>query len=363
MSGIRDSLTPEQRAIPMDLIIDPGFVHHRKIDAILGRPGIDFINDAIAKLPDMPDWEKKVKIDHIYSEAVLIFCKTIGIKTLQEVYSKQKGHIFCSVEKLAASQYIHAEERAMNLWMSPDETEIQVEFHYSTMHIYSDTLRWRLREGNQEFAIVAQLYAKDNDKVIFEPLLMGFPWLRKRNKEPSFDYTWHGYDYFENFIEDFDEFQKVKDVPSPIDSEPLRNISEFAFKTCLANILGGNVEKDWGGESSDFYTAHLHLQKRSVTGAFLLKGPAKFAPMTLNHLGKNNDQIVRLATEPAQVLFVQHCHEILPAVRQTLRAFAVQPGNPRRYCLIDGRDSLRLLYAYDLYSEGIKITKQIKNRI
>jgi len=30
-----------------------------------------------------------------------------------------------------------------------------------------------------------------------------------------------------------------------------------------------------------------------MTAAFLLKGPARFVPMGLNHLGKNNDQIVR----------------------------------------------------------------------
>jgi hypothetical protein len=78
--------------------------------------------------------------------------------------------------------------------------------------------------------------------------------------------------------------------------------------------------------------------------------------MGLNNLGKNNDQIVRLASEPADVLIVQHCHDILPAVRQTLRAFAVQPGRPRRYCLIDGRDSLRLLMGYGLYEKAVKLS-------
>lgn len=69
--------------------------------------------------------------------------------------------------------------------------------------------------------------------------------------------------------------------------------------------------------------------------------------MGLNHLGKNNDQIFRLAQAPAGLLVVQHCHEIQEPVRATLRAFAVQPGAVRRYCLIDGKDSLRLLIAYD----------------
>jgi len=80
--------------------------------------------------------------------------------------------------------------------------------------------------------------------------------------------------------------------------------------------------------------------------------------MGLNHLGKNNDQIVRLAQEPAEILIVQHCHEIKPAVRSTLRAFAVRPFGSRRYCLIDGKDSLRFLLAYDLYENALKWSKE-----
>jgi hypothetical protein len=136
----------------------------------------------------------------------------------------------------------------------------------------------------------------------------------------------------------------------------MRLVSENAFKLCLARILGDSVTSDWGGETSDYYTSHIHLRGRRVTAAFLLKGPARFAPMNLDHLGKRNDQIVRLANEPAQVLFVQHSHDILSPVRETLRAFAVQPGRNRRYCLIDGRDSLRLLQAYDLYDYALEIS-------
>jgi hypothetical protein len=136
----------------------------------------------------------------------------------------------------------------------------------------------------------------------------------------------------------------------------MRFITEKAFKTCLAELLGDKIQNDWGGETSDYYTAHLHLNGQRVTAAFLLKGPARFEAMTLNNLGKNNDQIVRLAKEPANLLVVQHCHDILQPVRDTLRAFAVQPSRPRRYCLIDGRDSLRILQAYGLYDRAIALS-------
>jgi hypothetical protein len=141
----------------------------------------------------------------------------------------------------------------------------------------------------------------------------------------------------------------------------MEHVSERAFKQFLADILGQDPEKDWGGEASDLFTAHLRLGSKCAPAAFLLKGPAQFAPMDLNHLGKNNDQIVCLSHEPASLLVVQHCHEILPAVRETLRAFAIQPGPlTRRYCLMDGKDSLRLLTAYDLLDRALALTVEEK---
>ena len=43
-----------------------------------------------------------------------------------------------------------------------------------------------------------------------------------------------------------------------------------------------------------------------------------------------------------------------------LRVYAVQPYGPRRYCFIDGRDSLRLLQAYGLYDRAVELTEQQK---
>lgn len=357
MTGIREHLTPEQRATDLDLVIDPGFVNHRKIQTIIGKTGMDYIDINFRKLPDLPEWQKKVRLDHIYSEAVLIFCKTMGIDTLQHNLATNKGTLFCSTEKLGPCPDVYEKTRVVSKWVSPENIDIKVEFQYSTTHIHSDTARSRLHDGNHIFAIIAELLKFDGTHAVFDPLIMGAPWLREKDEAPNFDIMWYGYDFFEDFVEDFDEFSRVKDIPVPKDVEPMRNVSENSFKQCLAEILGGTVQNDWGGETSDFYTAHIHLNEKPKTAAFLLKGPARFVPMTLNHLGRNNDQIVRLAKEPAQILFVQHSHDVTPPVRDTLRSFAVQPGNPRRFCIIDGRDSLRLLKAYNLYDKAIGMSK------
>lgn len=358
MSTIRENLTSTQRATDLDLIIDPGFVHHRKIQTILGKTLMNSVDAAIHRLPDMPEWQKEVRIDHIYSEAMLLFCKSVGVRPLQYNLAINKGELFCSVEKLGPCEDIYEKDRTISKWLSPQETPINVEFHYSTKHIHSDTVRSRLHQGNHEFAIIAQLYSFQNNLAIFEPLIIGAPWLKEKKEQPDFDIMWYSYEFFEDFIEDFDEFQKAAELPIPESCDPMKDISERAFKICLSEILKEKPSKDWGGETSDFYTSHIHLKGKRTTSAFLLKGPARFAPMTLNHLGKNNDQIVRLAKEPAQVLFIQHCHDVTTPVRETLRAFAVQPGNPRRYCIIDGKDSLRLLKAYNLFDRAIELSKK-----
>ena len=63
-------------------------------------------------------------------------------------------------------------------------------------------------------------------------------------------------------------------------------------------------------------------------------------------LGKRADQINPLATSTASLLVVQHAHDIGEAVRATLRAFAVTPNQPRRYCVIDGKSTYKILKAF-----------------
>jgi hypothetical protein len=62
-------------------------------------------------------------------------------------------------------------------------------------------------------------------------------------------------------------------------------------------------------------------------------------------LGKNGDQLERLARTAADILVLQHCHEVTPAVISTLRAHASDYRNPRRYLVIDGYDTLRIIRA------------------
>ena len=301
---------------------------------------------------DLPIGLREVRIDHVYNTVMLGFCAINGIFTLGQILAAGKGHMFCSTETVLPCPTVYDDDRAFSYVQPAGEANFRVKLEYSTAHIRSDTLRMELHQG-AALSIIATFTRREDDCLIFRPLVMGSPWLRTQDQTWADKVMWWGRDFFENFIEDFDEFSLVRETPKPDSIDVMQRVPERGFKQALARILGDHVTKDWGGEQSDHFTSNIHLNGRRTTAAFLLKGPAKFAPMTLNHLGKNNDQIYRLAQEPSEILFVQHSHDITQAVRATLRAFAVQPGRPRRYCFIDGRDSLWLLNAYGLLDEAM----------
>lgn len=354
--SIRDSLTRAQRCEDLAFTIDPGFVHRRKIETIIGDTGVALIDEMIAAGPrDLPEWMVESRVDRIYTKAMLEVCRHWKVRTLQALMNEGKGLLFCSVENFGPCPTIwEGARRGSNSWIPPEHSDLSARIEYSIDRVRADTLKSYLA-GGHAIALVGEVISQERSELVIEPIIMGAPWIQEEGA--SFDPSWLAYDFYENFIEDFDEFSKVRSVPLPPHAPEMEVVSEAAFKACLADILGGETPRDWGGETSDLYAAHMHLNGKSTTAAFLLKGPAGFRPMSLNHLGKNNDQIYRLSQEPAQVLIVQHCHDILPAVRATLRVFAVQPGRPRRYCLIDGRDSLRLLQAYGLLDKALSLSR------
>lgn len=146
--------------------------------------------------------------------------------------------------------------------------------------------------------------------------------------------------------EQVDQFEGVDFSSKPSRSELnlLRHFSEADTKKALLEILGDpDEDKDWGGEQFDIWTDRVTVDGVRFQSAFLLKGPAKFHPMKIADLGKNGDQISRLADTEAGLLVVQHCHRITAPVAKMLSVYAQQPGYGRRYMLIDGYYTVRIL--------------------
>ena len=200
-------------------------------------------------------------------------------------------------------------------------------------------------------SIIGTVRSVGPKQVVCYPIVMGAPSFdHARNKSvQGHSLSWYSGEWYEVFAEDLDAFAEAR-VVNPTTEEWLsymRTCSEAHVKATFGRLLAEPLRADWGGELDDLFASAAHIRERRTTVAFLLKGPGGgFREMTPDLLGKRADQVVRLASTPAQLLVVQHCHTIGEAVRQTLRAFCVAPHHPRRYCLIDGKDTYRILKAY-----------------
>lgn len=158
-------------------------------------------------------------------------------------------------------------------------------------------------------------------------------------------FQWTG----EVFLSNIDQFAAAATAPTPsaADLKRLATIPEVDVKHAFAEIIGEPfVPRDRPDEMSDLITTNISVEGERVSAAIAFKGPAKFRPLTVADMGKNGDQIYRLFNEPADLVIVQHCHQITSPIRSHMRAFATQPGHGRMFCLINGADTVRILRTF-----------------
>ena len=294
--------------------------------------------------------------DHLLVTLLLDVCDAMNAPTLRQALATSKPKtVFRSIERLMPCPDVYEKERVDQGVVIDFDIQKPVRLAYHTKHIVSDTGRLTLSvggDGKHLEAIVGVLHDKGTFFEI-EPIVIGAPWLdHPRNYGVSNDLVWAGYDYGELLAEEIDQFSRLKEVTVTDTDEwmnVMKTIPEERVKTALTGLLKEPSKKDWGGEQNDHFSSSVTIGGVRKTAAFLLKGPSQFREMTPDLCGKRADQIYRLSNSGADVSIVQHCHLIGEAVRAELRAFIVQPGpRPRKYCLIDGQVSYRILKAYGL---------------
>lgn len=342
--------TPEERCSTPHHHIDPGFINRRQCFSTFGSIFISIFdkhkkqgNDHLTILGN----------DHLLVTLALSYCKGAGIKSLGEVLNNPvEGILFCSTEELEGNEDVYHKERVRNRIILPYEYDKNIFLEFGTSHIVADTGRLELSQKSK-VSIIAGIRHIDQENIISYPLIMGapsfdHPWNKDFGIDPAV-LMWYGWEWYEVFPQDIHQFHKITDFEEPSSKEWTKIMSmlpESEVKRYFCEILGDVQKKDWGGEQDDHFTSCLRLANDNVTAAFIFKGPSKFREMTPDILGTRADQIYRLACTPAQLLIVQHCHQIGEAVRATLRAFSVTPHNPRRYCFIDGKNTYKILKAY-----------------
>lgn len=146
-----------------------------------------------------------------------------------------------------------------------------------------------------------------------------------------------------------DTFGKIEtqQPPTQADLRSLQQMPEEKVKQAFASIIGEPfVPKDWGGEKSDLCTSRLIVGGKPTTAAFIFKGPAVSGEMHPAHMGKRGDQLVRAFEEPVDLIVIQHCNKIASSVVRIAEALAFDFRRPRRYCILDGGDTVQILKAY-----------------
>jgi hypothetical protein len=223
--------------------------------------------------------------------------------------------------------------------LATDRT-VRVSGTYSVARLTCSTAPSQLSGTKQQF-VLGYVQAISADEIELRPIVITQRWLR-----PTPEIYCHPADPAHVWPSTVDKFADVdfRQRLTKADLNVLKDIPETVVKSSFADILGEpDVPRDWGGEQFDLWTSRLSVEGQPLRADFLFKGPAEFRPITISALGKNGDQIDRLAQTAADLMVVQHCHSIEAPVVNMLKTYASTPRNPRRYMTIDGYSTVMIL--------------------
>lgn len=317
------------------------YLNYRRIGELLGS---EYLHNAP---PQSTHPLGQLATEVYFKDALLSWARAQQPRTLQQLILGSEvaaGQIFTLYTRFYCTSNRRGKRPCLRITLSDFQPVYKVEMPYDPTHLTSQSASSELR-GSRRLFVLAYIEDVTKHTISARPYAIAdiVPY---RNLTFPFLQPWH--DYLEIYIDSIDTFCLVRDEarPNAKELELLRQVPEATVKQAIAQIVGESTDRDWGGEQSDLFSSHLIVSGRRVTAAFLLKGPAKFKPLTVADLGKNGDQIYRLFQEPADLLVLQHCNSVKGAVRAHMRAFANQIGSPRAFCIIDGADTLRLLRSY-----------------
>lgn len=220
--------------------------------------------------------------------------------------------------------------------------DIEIIGTFDIAHVVSDSAFLRL-SGKIRCFMFGYIAAAETQKIEIRPIFIG-----KRIFNTTLPLITLDTDELYIPPEEIDDFFRIRTVSKRgVRLADAQYISEAQIKTWIAEIIAeDHVPKDWGGEKSDLWSNHVYIDGDRKRAAFLLKGPAKFHPMTIKDLGKGGDQIHRLYSEDADIFILQHCHKVTPVIYQMMRVYSSQFNKISRFCILDGIDTLRLFKAY-----------------
>lgn len=142
-------------------------------------------------------------------------------------------------------------------------------------------------------------------------------------------------------VEEIGLFPCIGGFPGPIlsSSTPMQIDFRCILSRCLGDAALTEIRTD---APFDIVRTELLVDGSNVVAAFLLNAAPHGIPMTREHLGPRAEVLEQLFASPADLLVIQHDHEVRHEVHVCARVFAEQFVRPRKFCIIHGGDTRRL---------------------
>ncbi|WP_261566798.1 hypothetical protein [Frankia gtarii] len=321
--------------------LEPYFLHQEQI---LGLLGTERAAKALATAtPATP-----VAVPYVLASAIAEALPSLGVNELQKAVHEQALHVGQVVGIEQDFDFWRAKERDrpgdkpvdFQARLNTDDATI-VAGNFNSARLVSASASGNL-SGRKSAYLIGTVIGWDGATIKLRPAFVGVRSFIEDEELAAYGITSKRRIY----PSQIDQFANVEfgRLVSSDELEAVLTVPEEVVKTTFASILGETyVHKDWGGERSDLYTSRLYVEGQQVSSAWIFKGPGYPRPMTVRALGKPGDQINRLFSEPADLLVLQHCHEITPAVVNMMETYAHDLRNPRKYLIIDGADTARIL--------------------
>ncbi|NIL43488.1 hypothetical protein HCB17_21890 [Salinispora arenicola] len=326
--------------------LEPYFLHQEQVIGLLGTERATLALERASRSISLP-----VATPHALATALAEALPALGIGELQKVLHERTLHVGQVVGIEQAFYFRRARERDrtgdkpvdFHATLNTDEN-VTISGTFNSSRLVVQSAAGNL-SGRKPAYLIGTVTAWDGVNIELRPAFAGVRSFIEDEELATYGIASKRRVY----PNEVDQFAGA-DFRRPANQNDLHALlatSEEAVKNAFASIIGEPyVPKDWGGEKSDLYSSRLRIHGRQVSTAWLFKGPGFPRPMTVKALGKNGDQIVRLFSEPAELLVLQHCHEITSAVVNMMETYAHDLRNPRKYMILDGSDTARILRSH-----------------
>jgi hypothetical protein len=252
-----------------------------------------------------------------------------------------------SFSKVGASVNAQGETGRLSGSISIGGEDYSIEGDLTPDHHYSVSTASEL--VGRKRMLVAGRFEFHGNFIRVSPYIIGDLVDRSKGENGDWDFRMSWRNQVRIHPEQIRAFENVtgKSRPSAAEVKAVAAMSEEDVKNAFAAIIGEPfIPKDWGGEKSDLQTNHLVVRGEPQSAAFIFKGPGMPGELHPSRMGRRGDQLVRAFEEPVEIVVIQHHSKIANSVVRMAEALASDAARPRRYCVLDGADTARILKAY-----------------